>query len=55
MTEDTLVDALAQSEQKMIALYTAMKTNPELMEIFEKKDFAKIEKKLVETKANFPS
>ena len=55
MTEETLVEALSQAEQKLIGIFNAMKVNPELMEILEKKDFARIEKKQAASVANFRS
>jgi len=48
-----LIEALAQSEQKLINLYIGMKKSPELMKILEVKDFSRIEKKLAATNASF--
>ena len=45
MTEETLVEALSQCEQKLLAIYNAMKGNEELMQILDTKDFTRIEKK----------
>ncbi len=49
VTEETVVEALAQCEQKLLTLYAAMKNIPELMHILEMKDFGRIERKLAAT------
>jgi len=58
VTEDTLTEVLTQCEQKLMNLYTAMKKNPELIEILDRKDFTNIEKKqavaAMSIKSNFP-
>jgi len=45
VTEETVVEALAQCEQRLVTLYGAMKNNPELMKILDAKNFSRIEKK----------
>lgn len=52
VTEDTLIEVLSQCEQKLMNLHMAMKKNPEIMEILDRKDFIRIEKKQAQAAMN---